>query len=65
MFYIIENFINILNMFKHKLLYAEQNFNFFIINFQFFHFNIIKKLIINVKNKLFKHMMHDFDKLCY
>ena len=65
MFYIIKNFINVLNIFKHELLYAEQSLNFFIINFQFFHFNIIKKLIANVKNEFFKHMMHDFNKLCY
>ena len=64
-FYIIENFINVLNMFKHELLYAEQNFNFFIISLWLFHLNIIEKLITDVKSELFKHMMHDFDKLCY
>ena len=65
MFCIIKNFINVLNVFKHELLYVKQDFNFFIINFQFFHFNIIKKLITDVRNELFKHMMHDFDKLHY
>ena len=65
MFYIIENFINVLNVFKHELLYVEQDFNFFIISFQFFHLNIIEKLIADVRSELFKHMMHDFDKLCY
>ena len=52
-------------MFKHELLYVKQDLNFFIINLQFFHFNIIKKLIADVKNEFFKHMIHDFNKLCY
>ena len=64
-FCIIENFINVLNVFKHKSLYAEQSLNFFIISFQFFYFNIIKKLITDVENELFKHMIHDFNKLYY
>ena len=64
-FCIIENFINVLNMFKHESSYVRQDFNFFIISFWFFHLNIIKKLIANVRSELFKHMMHDFDKLYY
>ena len=46
-------------------VYSNKIFNFFIISFQLFHFNIIKKLIANVRSELFKHMMHDFDKLHY
>ena len=65
MFCITENFINVLNVFKHELLYARQGFDFFIISLQFFHLNIIEKLIVNVKSEFFKHIMHDFDKLCY
>ena len=64
-FCIIENFINVLNVFKHELLYAKQSLDFFIISLWLFHSNIIKKLIANVKSELFKHMMHDFDKLHY
>ena len=64
-FCIIENFINVLNMFKHELSYVEQDLNFFIISLWLFHFNIIEKLITNVRDELFKHMMHDFDKLHY
>ena len=52
-------------MFKHELLYVKQDLDFFIIDFQLFHFNIIKKLIVNVKNEFFKHIMYDFDELHY
>ena len=62
---ITKNFINVLNVFQYESLYAQQGFLLFIINFQFFYFNIIKKLIADVGSELFKHMMHDFDKLCH
>ena len=65
MFCIIENFINVLNVFKHKSSYVKQDFDFFIISFQFFYLNIIEKLIVDVRDEFFKHMIHDFDKLCY